>query len=138
MALTSKQEKFCKNVASGLSYYNAYKDAYDTNGKDGTIYVESSKLALRDDIQERIKALTKPIEQAFNANLTTERQKQIDFIKERIEICKQKDDENSLIRWSDQLNKILALYKETETEQKQSNSVDNLDTDTLKKLSGIA
>ena len=138
MALTPKQEKFCQCVVSGMSYSDAYKSAYDTNTTDNAIYTESSRLALRDDIQDRILALRKPLEKAAQAQVMTARQKQIEFITERIRICQEKEDENSLIRWSDQLNKILALYKETETEQKQSNSVDNLDTDTLKKLSGIA
>lgn len=138
MALTPKQEKFCQCVVSGMSYCDAYRSAYDTNTTDNAVYTESSKLALRDDIQSRILALRKPLERAAQSQVMTARQKQIEFITERIRICQEKEDENSLIRWSDQLNKILALYKETETEQKQSNNVDNLDTDTLKKLSGIA
>jgi hypothetical protein len=36
------------------------------------------------------------------------------------------------------LNKINALYKDTEAEQKQESSVVKLDMDTLKKLSGAS
>ena len=74
----------------------------------------------------------------FENTLINERQQQIDFIKSRIAECIKKDDEQSLIRWNEQLNKIYALYKETETEQKTDNKVNNLDTGTLIKLADIS
>ena len=95
--------------------------------------------------KEKAEALAKIIE---SNNMTQEeaakiqglnaRQQQIDFIQSRIEHCLKVDDEQSIIRYTDMLNKINALYKETEQEQKTESTVNNLDTGILKRLSGIS
>ena len=131
---SKKQEKFCQCIVSGMSGKDSYLAAYDTNGSDQFLYNESSKLLLREDIQARIKTLRKPLEQAAQIKGLNARQEQIEFIKKRIAICEQKEDEQSLIRWNEQLNKIYALYKEVEQEEKQDQTVNNLDTNILRKL----
>ena len=136
--LTPKQEKFCQCIVSGMSGKDSYITAYNTKASDQTIYTESLKLLKRDDITARIKELRIPIENHQQNIAINERQKQINFILERIELCKQKDDEQSIIRYTDMLNKLLQLYKDTEQEQTQDNSIKNMDTATLIKLSGTA
>lgn len=138
MALTPKQEKFCQCIVSGMSGKDSYLTAYDTNANENTVYNEAKKLLQRDDITARIAELRKPLENHARNTAINARKQQIDFINERIEICKQKDDEQSIIRYTDMLNKINALYKDSEPEQKQENSVVKLDMDTLKKLSGAS
>ena len=137
MALTPKQEYFCRLVASGKDYTTAYLTAYDWNGSNNGAAVEAIKLVNREDIQEKLKALMKPKEIAVQRDSINARKEQIDFIKSRIEHCLQTEDEQSIIRYTDMLNKINALYKETETEQKPDSSVNNLDISTLKRLSGV-
>ena len=136
--LTPKQTKFCECVVSGMSYKDSYITAYDTKCSDRVALNEGSKLALRDDIQEYIQTISKPLQTAAQIQGLNERQKQIKEIQERIAICKEKDDEQSLIRYYDMLNKIYSLYKDEQTEQKPDSTVNNLDTDTLKKLSKIS
>lgn len=138
MALTPKQEKFCQCIVSGMSGKDSYLTAYNTKCSDQVAYNESSKLLLRDDIQKRILTIRKPLEQAAQIKALSARDKQIAAIEERIAICKEKEDEQSLIRYYDMLNKIYTLYKETEQEQKQESTVNNLDTGILKRLSGIS
>ena len=82
--------------------------------------------------------MSRAIEEAYKIDTVNARQQQIDFIKSRIAECIKKDDEQSLIRWNEQLNKIYALYKEQENEQKTDNKVNNLDTGTLIKLADIS
>lgn len=137
MALTPKQEKFCQNIASGKDGITSYMSAYDCSSKSAA-GVESTKLMKRDDITERITELRKPIINLLQNNQISERQKQIKAIEERIEICKAKEDETSLIRYYDMLNKIYALYKETEQENKPESTVNNLDITALKRLSGVS
>lgn len=137
MALTQKQELFCREVAAGKSYKDAYITAYDTNGKDSTIYAESGKLAIREDIQERIKALQKPLEDAAKIQGLNAREKQLQEIEKRIAICEQKDDEQSLIRWHDMKNKILQLYTVVDDNKETVNNLSTLDTSILEKITRI-
>ena len=58
--LTDKQEKFCINVATGMTLCDAYKNSYDAeNMNDDTIYVKASELAKQDKIKVRIDELRK-------------------------------------------------------------------------------
>lgn len=138
LKLTPKQEKFCQCIVSGMSGKESYITAYNTKASEQVIFNESCKLLKRDDITDRIKELRRPLENHYQNIAISERQQQIDFIKSRIQECIKKDDEQSLIRWNEQLNKIYGCYKDTDTEEKQDNSVTQLDAATLKKLSGIA
>lgn len=138
MALTPKQEHFCRLVASGKDYTTAYLTAYNWNGGKAGAANESLILANKPEIQAKIKALIKPLEIAAQKETINARQKQIDFIQSRIDHCLTIGDEQSIIRYTDMLNKINALYKETETEQKPESSVNNLDISVLKRLSGVS
>ena len=137
MALTQKQELFCQAVASGCSYKDAYFQAYDTTCKDRTALTEGSRLALREDIQERIKALTRPIQEAAKIQGLNAREEQLQFITERIKVCQEKEDEQSLIRWMDMKNKLLQLYSEPEEKKDNDNGLTNLNTDLLAKIAKI-
>lgn len=136
MALTPKQEKFCQCIASGKDGIESYMSAYDCNSRSAA-NVESTKLMKRDDITERISEIRKPILNLVQNKQISERQQQIHAIKKRIEICEQKEDEQSLIRYYDMLNKIYALYKEAETPAEKENEVNNLDISVLKRLSAV-
>lgn len=58
--LTDKQEKFCINVASGMTLIDAYKNSYDAeNMKNDTIYSKACLLAKEDKIRVRIDELRK-------------------------------------------------------------------------------
>lgn len=133
MALTMKQERFCENIVKGLNGIDSYMNAYDCKSKHAA-NVESTKLLKRDDITERIKELNKPILNMVQNTAINARDTQIKAIRDRIAVCIAKEDENSLIRYYDMLNKIYALYKESEQPQQKENNVSDLNTDTLLKL----
>lgn len=135
--LTGKQKAFCKCIVEGKTNIDSYMTAYDCNNYN-TANVESTKLLKRDDITAYIQELYKPIKNTIANTEINARKKQIQEIEERIELCKQKDDETSLIRYYDMLNKIYGCYKDTETEEKTDQAVSNLDMATLIKLSGTA
>lgn len=134
MALTPKQENFCRLVASGKDYINAYLTAYDWNGSENGAYTEAIRLANREDIQEKIIALQKPLQIAAVKDGLNARNEQIAFIKSRIQECIKKDDENSLIRWNEQLNKIYALYKDNDQDKKEDNKLASINTEALQRL----
>ena len=137
MALTVKQDNFCNYMALGKEQRESYMLAYDCNSERAAS-VESTKLLKRDDITARIAELRKPIINLEQNQIINARQKQIDFIQSRIDHCLSIGDEQSIIRYTDMLNKINALYKETEPEQKQESTVNTLDISTLKRLSGVS
>ena len=137
MALTVKQDNFCAHIANGKNGIESYMLAYDCNSRTSA-NVESTKLLKRDDITARINELRKPIINLYQNKAISERQKQIDEIQQRIEICKAKEDEQSLIRYYDMLNKIYSLYRENEPESKTENVLDTIDTSILKRITGSA
>lgn len=135
MSLTPKQEAFCKCIVSGMSGKDSYITAYNNNSNDNTSYKEAMKLLAREDIQERIKELNKPLEIHAQARQLSAREEQIKEIKDRINICKENKDEASLIRYYDMLNKIYSLYgKEEENIKDTTNNIEKLDNDTLNKI----
>ena len=136
MALTPKQEKFCQCVVSGMSYKDSYLTAYDCNS-DNAAYVEGSKLALRDDIQERIEALQKPIKEALGKQALTETERIKQILWEEIENARTQQDHAAVARYADQLNKLNGAYKDNTTIE-NDNTLDNLDTSKLLKLVGTA
>lgn len=139
MALTPKQEYFCRLVASGKDYTTAYLTAYDWNGSKAGAANESLILANKPEIQEKIKTLLKPMELAAQKESVNARQQRIDFILERIRLCEEKDDEQALIRWNDQLCKIYNLYRDNEQDNnKPESTVNTLDISVLKRLSGVS
>ena len=134
MSLTPKQEKFCQCVVSGKSYVDSYREAYDTDS-DRAAYIESSKLMARDDIQERVKTLLKPIEQSTITTVISERDKKRDLIWKRIEYCIEQNNDNAAARWLDILNKMDSEYLNININKDDTTGVlDNLDTETLKAL----
>jgi len=138
MALTPKQEYFCRLVASGKDYTNAYLTAYDWNGSNNGAAVEAIKLVNKEEIQAKIQSLMIPMEIAVKKDSVNARQKQIDFIQSRIDHCLTTGDEQSIIRYTDMLNKVYALYKETEQATEKESDVNNLDISVLKRLTGVS
>ena len=132
--LTEKEELFCQGIIKGLGTVGAYKSAYSTDCNDSTAMVAASKILKKDKVSKRLADLRRPLEEAITAENATARNEQIAFIKERIEICKSNGDEGSIIRYTDMLNRIYGVYKETIEEGKKEGKLAQMDTGTLKKL----
>lgn len=86
-------------------------------------------------IKKRLESLKKPIEDAFTGQCINARQQQIEFINERITICKDKGDEQSIIRYTDMLNKIFGVYQIPDDKpQDNKTTISKLDTSVLRKI----
>lgn len=60
MSLTAKQEKFCQGVAKGLSYSDAYREAYNAEKmKTETVNNSAFKLLINGEITARVEELKK-------------------------------------------------------------------------------
>lgn len=135
MSLTPKQEKFCQCIVSGMSGKDSYMAAYDCNGSDQMLYNESSKLLAREDIQERLKILRKPLERQAVATAISEREKKRSIIWERIEYCISQGNDNAVARYMDILNKMDSEYLNINVNRDDTTTpLDNLDAETLKAL----
>ena len=134
MALTPKQEKFCQCIVSGMSGKESYITAYDTKGNDNTVYVESTRLLDREDIQARIKALSKPLETKAIASALSEREKKRAWLWSMIENATNDSDK---IRAMDILNKMDSEYINIQRIEKDETPISELDTNKLIELTKI-
>lgn len=89
---------------------DSYMDAYETNCSEQVAYNESSKLLMRDDIQERIKVIRKPLEVKAVTEIISEREKKKAIIWEEIEHARTQQDHAAIARYMDILNKMDAEY----------------------------
>lgn len=134
-SLTPKQEKFCQCVVSGMSYKDSYMTAYDCQSERAA-NIESTKLAARDDIQERMSALLKPIEQRVQQTAISEREKKRQWLWDMINNPNVKDSDR--ISAMNILNKMDSEYINiTQTIEDKETSIEQLDTTTLKALTAV-
>lgn len=134
MSLTTKQETFCQNVIKGMSYKDAYIDAYNSKGSDQNAYNEGSKLMLREDIQERLKVLRKPLEDVAKTTAITDREKKRNFLWEVIHDETQAMSDR--LRAVDLLAKIDQEYTNVNVNKTESTlTLEGLDLTALKTLS---
>lgn len=133
--LTAKQEKFCNGIVSGLSGKDSYKAAYNTNGKDSTINQEVVKLLAKTEIQDRIKALQKPIAIKAQSQALSNREKKQAIIWEEIENARNQQDHAAIARYLDILNKMDQEYININKDiSEDKTNIENLDNTTLLKL----
>lgn len=133
--LTPKMEKFCQCIVSGMSGKDSYITAYENNSNANTAYKEAMKLLDRNDIQDRIKELRKPLELHAKTQALTEREK----IKDKLwEIINNSDTNDSdRIRAMDILNKMNAEYINIQRVE-HDNSMETVDTDKLIEITRLA
>lgn len=132
MALTEKQKAFCREYFSnGGNGTQAYLAAYDSNSEVAAAN-ESSLLLKREDIQEYLATLNKPLEKKAQS----EREKKRAILWEFI--TSPDVDDNNKLRAMDLLNKMDAEYINVNhniTEQKTD--ISTIDLDKLKQLAGV-
>lgn len=109
MALTSKQEKFCIEYASGKSKSEAYRLAYDAEKMSAeAINTEAVKLYQNPKITLRVSELQKPAQDKMLITLEGQILELNELKKLSIEAEKYNDAINAL----KEQNKLLGLYEE--------------------------
>ena len=132
--LTAKESAFCEAIAAGDTVAVAYKNAYDTEQTGQRLYSSGQRVYNKPHIKERIEILERgKVESAVN-NVQIAREEQTAFIRERIEICKEKGDEQSIIRYTDMLNRIYGTYKADSSDPQQDNTLNSVSVDVLQKI----
>ena len=133
--LTPKQEKFCECIVGGMSGKDAYITAYNSSGSDQNAYNESSKLLAREDIQERLKVLRKPLEEHVRTTIISEREKKRAWLWNMIENA---NNDSDRIRAMDILNKMDSEYINIQRIEKDETPISELDTNKLIELTKLA
>ena len=129
--LTEKQKSFCREYFSnGGNGTQAYLFAYDSKSEVAAAN-ESSLLLKRDDIQEYIKTLNRPLE----TKAQNEREKKRSILWERIQVCIDNNDDAAVARYMDILNKMDAEYININRNiEDKAADIKTLDTSVLEKL----
>ena len=116
--LTPKQLHFSRCVASGSTYSDAYREAYDVKPKTkaGSIQTEASKLMSNPEISQRVEVLIAARERAVQASGVSDREKVLSKLRHFMECAEGAD--AMKIRSAELLGKSVGLFKDV-VEQKQ-------------------
>lgn len=122
MALTSKQEKFCQGIVSGLNQSDAYRSAYNCDGMgDPTINNNAYVMMQDSDIAMRIEALRLPIAERIGMGLES-------YLKEMIALKESAQgdlDHSPAIKAHELIGKALGYYtQKTEITGKDGAPID--------------
>lgn len=133
--LTIKQARFCEEyVKNGGNGTQAYLTAYDSNSPTSA-QIEASRLLDREDIQEYLRKLRKPIEKAVMRKVLNEREKKKQIIQERLEACIAREDDAAIARYLEIWNKMDGEYVNINKDiTERETEIKNLDTATLQQL----
>lgn len=132
--LTKKQRDFCKHVVAGKSAKDAYIASYNTKAKDTTIYAEATRLLAKDDIQDCIKSLQKPLENKAISIALSEREKKRAWLWDMITHAEKDSDKIAAMNL---LNKMDNEYLNVNVNvQDNKTAIEKLDTNTLVELAG--
>jgi hypothetical protein len=133
--LTEKQETFCRNIVSGMTNKDAYISAYSSSGSEQNAWNESGKLMAREDIQERIKTLRKPLEIAALTKALSERERVKAILWDRLQKAIDRDDDAAIVRYTDQINRMNSEYTQVHVNlEDKAADIKALDTSVLEKL----
>lgn len=133
--LTQKQMNFCKAyIENGGNGTQAYLTAYDSNSPSSAT-IEASRMLDREDIQEYLTKLRKPIEKAVKRKIINEREYKKKLIQERIEECIERGDDAAIARYIEIWNKMDGEYVNINKDITDHDAeIKQLDTATLLQL----
>ena len=133
--LTQKQMNFCKAyIENGGNGTQAYLTAYDSNSPSSAT-IEASRMLDREDIQEYLVKLRKPIEKAVKRKIINEREYKKKLIQERIEECIERGDDAAIARYIEIWNKMDGEYVNINKDITDHDAeIKQLDTATLLQL----
>ena len=133
--LTLKQMRFCEEyLKNGGNATEAYMTAYDSESKKSAV-IDASRLMKREDIQEHLMKLRKPVEKAVKRKIMNEREYKKKLIQERIDECVARGDDAAIARYLEIWNKMDGEYVNGgKSDFDPQEEMANLDTSTLLQL----
>lgn len=137
--LTDKERIFALAVADGHTQYDAYKLAYDTTTeRRQTVDTNASIVANKPDVKRYIEELRRQKEKAKLYKDINDKDRRIELIWERIEVCREKGDDAAIARYTEQLAKLNGDYIHItkDLSNNDQSEIQNLSTDELKAILG--
>jgi len=132
--LTEKQETFCMSVFSGMSFSDAYREAYDaSNMKAATIHRQSHELVNNSKIRARLDQLHNEREQQRRMQSLS----RSDFVLKQLtdEATNPDNSDGARVRALELLGKSVALFTDkVETEDKTERDADSIKAELQAKL----
>lgn len=109
MGLTAKQEKFCQGVAKGLSYSDAYREAYNADKmSEKTAWENASRLAKNSKVTARLEELRGKIEEELKYSA----RESFDKLKSLQSMAEDSGNINAAIKAEELKGKLAGIYVE--------------------------
>ena len=109
--LTDKERIFCLSILNGQNQRNSYITAYQPKTTNiASLDVLANKVVSRPHVQEYLREMRGLQDRAKIYSNINDKQKRIELIWDRIELCKQKNDDTAIARYLDQLAKLNGDY----------------------------
>ena len=140
--LTPKQERFAQLVAGGSSQADAYREAFNSNGKDSTVHSEGSRLMKDPKVTARVDALIALKERAIQRKAVSDRELVVGKLRRWVEdgIDPTTGDEptNAQLAAAQLLGRTVALFSDKQVVEKVERSPDEIAAEIEKRLSSAA
>ena len=140
--LTPKQERFAQLVAGGNSQADAYREAFNSNGKDSTVHSEGSRLMKDPKVTARVDALIALKERAIQRKAVSDRELVVGKLRRWVEdgIDPTTGDEptNAQLAAAQLLGRTVALFSDKQVVEKVERSPDEIAAEIEKRLSSAA
>lgn len=136
--LTPKQRKFCKNIALGMNYEEAYLGAYSEDGKSINNAKGMAYRLMQDErIRKEVENLSQAVTNKVAGEIVNDRVKKIEILWAGIEECRLAGDHSGVARYMDILNKMDGEYVNINKNiDNQGGDIVNLSTEELKRILG--
>jgi len=140
--LTPKQERFAQLVAGGSSQADAYREAFNSKGKDSTVHSEASRLMKDPKISARVDALIALKERAIQRKAVSDRELVVGKLRRWVEdgIDPTTGDEptNAQLAAAQLLGRTVALFSDKQVVEKVERSPDEIAAEIERRLASAA
>lgn len=134
MALTEKQITFARALAAGMTQKEAYVQAYDTKTlNQNTLVANAHKEANKPEVKAYLEKVLKEEYNTVGVMKTRDEAYIRTLLHERLEVCRSKGDETSIVRYAEMLNKMNHTYQTIINDiSERDNDISKLSTEELK------